>query len=231
MRHSRSKQHKNDAQMNWVLVGLLAPGLVILVLAVRGRIADAQRQTVLNDQTLDIAAQALDARDSYTASHSTRVSELAGRLGEHLELDERGVDLLRTAGSLHDLGMIGVRDDVLTKAGPPSEEEWEVIRRHPDIGADMLALHSALAEIAPLVRHHHERWDGTGYPAGLKGTDIPLGARIIAVAESLDAITHYRVYRPNHLTDLEAIRDISKHSGSWYDPAVVDALRALYRLN
>jgi Response regulator containing a CheY-like receiver domain and an HD-GYP domain len=190
-----------------------------------------QRARAVVAQTLDIAAQALDARDPDTASHSTRVSELAGRLGEHLELEEREVEHLRTAGSLHDLGMIGVRDTVLFKAGPLSEEEWEVIRRHPDIGADMLAQHSALAEIVPVVRHHHERWDGTGYPAGLKGTDIPLGARIIAVADSLDEITHDRVYRPNHLTDLEAIQDISEHSGSWYDPAVVDALRALYRLN
>jgi hypothetical protein len=117
---------------------VVAPGLFGFVLAVRSTIADVQRQTVLKDQTLDLAAQALDARDRYTESHSIRVSELAGRLGEHLELGDREVELIRTAGSLHDLGKIGVRDDILNKPGPLSEEEWEIMRRHPDIGADMI---------------------------------------------------------------------------------------------
>ena len=136
---------------------IMAPGLFGFVLAVRGNVADAQRQALLKDQTLDLAAQALDARDRYTESHSIRVSELAGQLGEQLELGDRECDLIRTAGALHDLGKIGVRDDILNKPGPLSEEEWEIMRRHPDIGADMIAQHSALAEVAPIVRHHHER--------------------------------------------------------------------------
>ena len=108
------------------LVGyIMAPGLFGFVLAVRGGFGNAQRQTVLKDQTLDLAAQALDARDRYTESHSIRVSELAARLGEHLELGDRECELIRTAGSLHDLGKIGVRDDILNKPGPLSEEEWE----------------------------------------------------------------------------------------------------------
>jgi putative nucleotidyltransferase with HDIG domain len=209
---------------------IMAPGLFGFVLAVRGNVADAQRQTLLKDQTLDLAAQALDARDRYTESHSIRVSELSGRLGEHLELGDRECELIRTAGSLHDLGKIGIRDDILNKPGPLNEDEWEIMRRHPDIGADMIAQHSALAEVAPIVRHHHERWDGSGYPAGLKGDVIPFGARIMAVADSFDTITGVRLYRPSLMTPIEGVEDISRRASHWYDPNVVDALRELHGL-
>src|SRR3989441_371224 len=192
--------------------------------------APAQRQGELKNQTLDLAAQALDARDRYTESHSIRVSELAGSLGEQLELGDRECELIRTAGSLHDLGKIGVRDDILNKPGPLTEDEWEIMRRHPDIGADMIAQHSALAEVAPLVRHHHERWDGTGYPAGLTGDVIPFGARILAVADSFDTITGPRLYRQSLMTPLEGVEDISRRADHWYDPNVVDALRELHGL-
>jgi putative nucleotidyltransferase with HDIG domain len=209
---------------------IMAPGLFGFVLAVRGNVADAQRQTLLKDQTLELAAQALDARDRYTESHSIRVADLAGRLGEQLELGDREVELIRTAGSLHDLGKIGVRDDILNKPGPLSEEEWEIMRRHPDIGADMIAQHSALAEVAPLVRHHHERWDGSGYPAGLGGDVIPFGARILSVADSFDTITGARLYRRSAMTPIEGVEDISRRASHWYDPNVVDALRELHGL-
>jgi putative nucleotidyltransferase with HDIG domain len=209
---------------------VMAPGLFGFVLAVRANVADAQRQTQLKEQTLDLAAQALDARDRYTESHSIRVSELAGKLGEHLELGDRECELIRTAGSLHDLGKIGVRDDILNKPGPLTEEEWDIMRRHPDIGADMIAQHSALAEVAPLVRHHHERWDGTGYPAGLKGDVIPFGARILSVADSFDTITGPRLYRRSLMTPIEGVEDISHRASHWYDPNVVNALRELHGL-
>jgi putative nucleotidyltransferase with HDIG domain len=214
---------------NWVGY-IMAPGLFGFVLATRGNVADAQRQSELKEQTLDLAAQALDARDRYTESHSIRVSELSSRLGEQLELGDRECELIRTAGSLHDLGKIGVRDDILNKPGPLTEEEWEIMRRHPDIGADMIAQHSALAEVAPLVRHHHERWDGSGYPAGLKGDVIPFGARILAVADSFDTITGPRLYRQSLMTPLEGVEDISRRADHWYDPNVVDALRELHGL-
>jgi putative nucleotidyltransferase with HDIG domain len=209
---------------------VMAPGLFGFVLAVRGNVADAQRQTLLKDQTLELAAQALDARDRYTESHSIRVAELAGRLGEQLELGDREVELIRTAGSLHDLGKIGVRDDILNKPGPLTEEEWEIMRRHPDIGADMIAQHSALQEVAPLVRHHHERWDGSGYPASLKGDVIPFGARILSVADSFDTITGARLYRRSVMTPIEGVEDISRRASQWYDPNVVDALRQIHGL-
>lgn len=209
---------------------VMAPVLFGFVLAIRGNVADAQRQSELKDQTLDLAAQALDARDRYTESHSIRVSELAGRMGEQLELGDIECELIRTAGSLHDLGKIGVRDDILNKPGPLTEEEWDVMRRHPDIGADMIAQHSALTQVAPLVRHHHERWDGTGYPAGLKGEVIPFGARILSVADSFDTITGPRLYRQSLMTPIEGVEDISRRASHWYDPNVVDALRELHGL-
>jgi putative nucleotidyltransferase with HDIG domain len=208
----------------------MAPGLFGFVLAVRGNVADAQRQSVLKEQTLELAAQALDARDKYTESHSIRVAELAGRLGERLELGDRQVELIRTAAALHDLGKIGVPDGILNKPGPLTEEEWEIMRQHPDIGAEMIAQHSALAEVAPVVRHHHERWDGTGYPAGLRGDVIPFGARILTVADSYDTITGTRLYRPSLMTPIEGVEDISRRANQWYDPNVVDALRELHGL-
>jgi response regulator RpfG family c-di-GMP phosphodiesterase len=183
----------------------------------------------LKEVTIELAAQALDARDRAIASHCARVAELAARLTQQFDLGRRYVELIRMAGKLHDLGMIGVRNDILNKPGPLSEDEWEIMRRHPDIGADMIQWHPALAAATPLVRHHHERWDGSGYPAGLKGDVVPMGARIIAVAESFDFITNKWRYRANPLTAVDAIGDIREHSGSWYDPAVVDALLALYR--
>lgn len=209
---------------------VLSLGLLGFVFSVRANMADAQQQAVARIQTLELAAQALDARDRYTESHSMRVADLAARLGSQLELTGSEVELLRTAGNLHDLGKIGVRDSILNKAGPLTPDEWEEMRRHPDIGADMIERHTALAAAAPFVRYHHERWDGTGYPAGIAREAIPLGARILAVADSFDTITADRIYRRSHMTALEGVQDISSRSSRWYDPAVVDALRALHSL-
>ena len=214
----------------WPFGFIMAPGLFGFLIAIRRNVADAQRQTEVKDQTLHLAAQALDARDRYTEDHSVQVSELAGRLGDHLDLGNMECELLRTAGSLHDLGKIGVRDDILNKPGPLTETEWEIMQKHPTIGAEMIEKHSALKEAAPLVRHHHERWDGTGYPSGLKGDTIPLGARILSVADSFDTITGPRVYRQSKMTLIEGVEDISRRSGHWYDPNVVDALREIYGL-
>ena len=179
----------------------------------------------LKEATLDLASQALEARDPVIAKHSARVAELAARLAQQLDLDKRSVRLIHTAGRLHDLGMIGIRDSLLNKPGPLREDEWEVMRRHPDIAADMIAWHRALAEVTPMVRHHHERWDRTGYPAGLGGEVIPIGSRIVAVAEAFDTITTKRIYRPTALSSEDAVRDISERSETWYDPTVVEALR------
>jgi len=187
----------------------------------------AKELEVLKEASVELAVQALEARDQLIARHSARAADLATRLAQHLDLDAGCVELMRMAAMLHDLGMIGVRDDILHKPGPLDEDEWEIMRRHPDIGADLIAWHPALAPATPLVRHHHECWDGSGYPAGLRGDVIPMGARILAVAEAFDTITNRRIYRADPLSADDAIRDISERSGSWYDPSVVGALRAL----
>lgn len=208
----------------------MAPGLFGFLVAVRGNVADAQRQSEARQQTLELAAQALDARDPYTESHSARVAQLAVKLGETLQLGGRMCDQLRTAGTLHDLGKIGIRDHILNKADSLTADEWVEMKKHPDIGADMIKKHSALAPIAPLVRHHHERWDGSGYPARLVATEIPFGARILAVADTYDTITTARVYRNSAMSPREAVEHISGHYARWYDPAVVNALRIIHGL-
>ena len=209
---------------------LMAPGLLGFLLIVRDNVSASQKQFEARLQTLELAAQALDARDPYTESHSQRVAELAVRLGEAMKLSPLMVDSLKTAGSLHDLGKIGIRDHILHKTGKLTDEEWEIMKMHPDLGADMIARHSELAPLAPMVRHHHERWNGTGYPANLAGDAIPLGARIIAVADSYDTITGVRLYRQTYMTPIEAVADIAARSGEWYDPDVVNALRLLHGL-
>lgn len=205
-------------------------GFLGILIAIRSNMADAQRQEVERVQTLELLAQALDARDPLTELHSQRVSEMAMRLGEVLELRPIDVERLRIAGLLHDIGKIGVRDSILKKSTGLTSEEWAEMRSHADRGADMIAKHSALVPIAPWVRYHHERMDGSGYPEGKVGDDIPLGARIIAVADSYDTITGARVYRPSTLTPREAVLDISRSSGQWYDPEVVNALRGLHKM-
>jgi uncharacterized membrane protein YhaH (DUF805 family) len=207
----------------WMGIGFLG-----ILVAVRANMADANRHEEMKTQTLELAAQALDARDSYTESHSVRVADLAGRLGEAMGLGPREIDNLHLAGSLHDLGKIGIRDSVLNKSGPLTNEEWELMKTHPDIGADMVAKHSALAHVAPMIRHHHERWDGRGYPHQLQAREIPQGARILAVADSFDTITSPRHYRTGVMTTQEAVVDIASRAEVWYDPAVVHALQRVY---
>jgi putative nucleotidyltransferase with HDIG domain len=208
----------------------LMPALLGTLVAVRNNIAYAQNERETRLQALQLAAQALDARDPFTESHSLRVSELAVALGRELDLGGKVLEHLANAGHLHDLGKIGIRDEILNKRGPLSPEEWEIMRAHSNIGANMIAKYGAFADIVPMVRHHHERWDGSGYPTGLAGHKIPLGARILAVADSFDTITEARLYRLTKLSPAEAVRDITRRSGSWYDPVVVDALRHLHGL-
>jgi len=207
---------------------LMGIGLLGLLMAVRSNMADAQRQQVERIQTLELLAQALDARDPMTELHSQRVSDLASRLAEALGMSTLEIERMRVAGLLHDIGKIGVPDAVLKKAGQLDAAEWDAMRRHADLGAEMIARHSALEPIAPWVRTHHERWNGSGYPRQLSGEKIPLGGRILAVADSYDTITGPRVYRPSVLSPLEAVAEVSRSTGVLYDPVVVDALRKLH---
>lgn len=165
---------------------------------------------------------AMDARDAYTARHSERVADMVLVLAAALGLDETSTTLLHIVAHLHDIGKIAVPDAVLRKAGPLTQNEWEEMRRHPVTGYEILRKVEDFQHIAVLVRHHHERWDGRGYPDGLSGTDIPLGSRILAVADSIDAMMSSRSYRPA-MTSAACRREIERNSGIMYDPRVAAA--------
>jgi putative nucleotidyltransferase with HDIG domain len=164
-------------------------------------------------------AKAVDARDTYTGSHSTRVAELAAWIAAHLGLGAEQVELARLAGSLHDLGKLAIPEEILRKPGPLTPPERLVLERHSQIGFRMLES-LGVEPIAHWVLHHHERWDGMGYPDGLSGTGIPLGARIIFVADAYDAMTSHRAYR-GRLTTQEAVAELERCAGSQFDPEIV----------
>ena len=170
-------------------------------------------------------AAALDARDPYTAGHSERVSDLSLQIGQQMQLSEAELDVLRLGALLHDIGKIGISDAVLRKPAQLTPAEFEQIKRHPALGARILRPVPFLAPHLSIVELHHERPDGTGYPFGLRGTDIPLAARIVHVADAFDAMTSARAYRPARGA-LEAIAELQRHSGTHFDPASVDALIA-----
>jgi diguanylate cyclase (GGDEF)-like protein/putative nucleotidyltransferase with HDIG domain len=166
-------------------------------------------------------AKAVDARDAYTGSHSERVSELAERIARRLGIAESQIELTRLAASLHDLGKLAVPEEILRKPAALSDSERLVLERHPQIGFHMLES-LGVEPVAEWVLHHHERWDGGGYPDGLRGDEIPLGARIIFVADAFDAMTSERVYR-RPLSTRDALAELERCAGSQFDPAVVDA--------
>ncbi|HYA07968.1 MAG TPA: HD-GYP domain-containing protein, partial [Gaiellaceae bacterium] len=166
-------------------------------------------------------ARAVDARDTYAGSHSERVGELAARIARRLGCEETEVELTRLAGSLHDLGKLAIPEEILRKPGALDESERLVLQHHPQIGHRMLAS-LGVEPVADWVLHHHERWDGAGYPDRLCGEEIPLGARIIFVADAWDAMTSEHVYR-KPLSEREAIAELERCAGSQFDPEVVDA--------
>lgn len=170
---------------------------------------------------------AVDARDSYTRSHSMNVAVHAEAIAVRLGLPDGQVAAVRQAALLHDVGKIGVPDAILTKPGRLTEEEFEAIRRHPQIALDILANLSFLGEELAFILHHHERFDGRGYPCGLSGERIPIGARILAVADSLDTMFSPRTYKPAY--SLDHVRaELIAESGRQFDPRIVGvALRWL----
>jgi HD-GYP domain-containing protein (c-di-GMP phosphodiesterase class II) len=177
--------------------------------------------------TVKALAQAVDAKDSYTAGHSSRVTLYAVIIGEELALPEGEQRQLRMAGLLHDVGKIGIRDSVLSKPGQLTDEEFAVMKTHPAVGEGILKQVPQLAGVLPGVVSHHERFDGRGYPRGLKGEEIPLLGRVIGVADAFDAMTSDRVYRPR-LSDEVALGELKKHSGTQFDSRVVKAFLAAY---
>lgn len=173
-------------------------------------------------ETVFAFAEAIGARDYYTMGHSEKVAEYARMLAEYMGLDEKMVEMAYLCGIVHDVGKIGIPEDILNKPGRLTEEEYNIIKKHVEKGIDILACISWLEEIIPVIRAHHERYDGTGYPEQLKGDEIPLLGRIIAVADAFDAMTSDRSYR--RALPLEvAVEELKKNAGRQFDPAVVRA--------
>jgi len=170
-------------------------------------------------------AAALDARDPYTAGHSERVSTLSVMMGRVMNLPPKEIEVLRLGALLHDIGKIGVSDQILRKNGPLTTEEFEQIKRHPALGARILRQVPFLASHLPIVELHHERPDGRGYPFGLRGEDIPLAARIVHVADAFDAMTSARAYRAARGSS-EAFAELQRFSGTQFDSVCVEALLA-----
>ena len=175
-------------------------------------------------------AAALEAKDDYTADHAESIAKLAVQVGEELGMDPRALRDLRYGAIFHDIGKIAVPDAILHKPGRLTDDEFEVVKRHPVTGEQILAPVPFLAEVRRIVRHDHERWDGTGYPDGLRGPEIPIGARIVLVVDAFHAITSNRPYRQG-LPESEARRRLREGAGTQFDPDVVEAfLRVLDRV-
>jgi putative nucleotidyltransferase with HDIG domain len=182
-------------------------------------------------RTIKTLAQAIDARDHYTHSHSEKVARIAVAVAEEMHLFAKDVELIQDACELHDLGKIGIQDGILTKSGELNPAEWEVMKRHPVTGAQILEPLTFLHGVVDLVLQHHEHYDGSGYPKGLKKDEILLGARIIHLADAYEAMTSARAYRKTPLSKEEAIAEIKMNSGKQFDPNVVEAfLRVIERL-
>ncbi|MBS4026139.1 MAG: HD domain-containing protein [Clostridia bacterium] len=183
------------------------------------QLMEEQRKIYL--KFISSAAKAIEAKDRYTHGHTERVSEYAVKIARQLELDMTTLENVRVAAALHDIGKIGLQDDILLKPSSLTKDEFNMVKQHPVIGADILAPLQLHELVLDGVKHHHERWDGTGYPDGKSGHEISVVARIIAVADAFDAMTYSRSYR-KALSLEAAIDEINKCTGSQFDPEVVN---------
>jgi len=172
-------------------------------------------------ETIEILRYTVEAKDSYTKGHSDRVSEYSQLIGKKLELSEADLKMLKIGGLFHDIGKIGIPDSILLKNTKLDDNEYSEIKNHPAIGAHILSNASVFTDIIPIVKHHHERYDGNGYPSKLKGNDIPYLARIAAVADAFDAMTSRRSYRDCLSLDI-AKSEILKNRGTQFDPEIAD---------
>lgn len=177
-------------------------------------------------EAMESLAAAVDARDTYTAGHSRRVQEIAVAIGRQLELEEPELESVSFAALFHDVGKLGVPDAILLKSGPLNEDEWWIVRRHAEEGERIIAHLGFLADATPAIRHHHEHWDGSGYPDGLRGTEIPIGARILHVADAFDSMVSERVYR-SAMSVSEALLELRMQRGAQFCPSCVLALETV----
>ena len=177
--------------------------------------------------TIYALAATVDAKDHYTYGHSKKVAKYATQIAEALGYSDERVATLRAAALLHDIGKIGISDRLLVKTGPLTEEDWEPIRAHPKLGVAILKHVESLSGCLAAIQYHHERYDGNGYPAGLKGDNIPLDARIMGVADSYDAMTSLRPYRQGKMTHEQAVEELKRCAGTQFDPKIVEVFVSL----
>jgi HD-GYP domain-containing protein (c-di-GMP phosphodiesterase class II) len=177
--------------------------------------------------TVEALANALEANDEYTSSHARWITDLAVKVGRGLGLDPKSLKRLELGALFHDIGKIGIPSEILRKPGPLTDDEFEIVKEHPELGERILAPIDRLADVRPIVRACHERWDGLGYPDGKAGDAIPVEARIVLVCDAFHAMVTDRPYR-NRLPATEAVRRVRESSGSQFDPAVVEAFVALF---
>ncbi len=180
-------------------------------------------------EILDLLGRAAEYRDDMTGQHTQRVGWLSGKIAAYMNLPEHQVEMIRMAAPLHDIGKIGIPDAVLLKPGRFEEAEFEVMKTHTVIGHRILegTSFSVLQLAGIIAKYHHEKWDGTGYPEGLKGEQIPLPARIVALADFYDALTHERPYK-RAWTPLETLEEVQRQRGKHFDPLVADAFHELF---
>jgi putative nucleotidyltransferase with HDIG domain len=179
-------------------------------------------------ETLASLANALEEKDAYTHDHTQEVVALAVEVGRALKLDDAELDLVELGALFHDIGKIRIPESILNKPGPLDDAEWGIMRSHTIAGEAILAPITSLREVLPIVRSSHERWDGRGYPDGLSGQAIPVGARIVSVCDAFRAMTERRPYR-NPLTEREAVRELRRNAGTQFDPQCVGALLQVLR--
>jgi cyclic di-GMP phosphodiesterase len=194
------------------------------------RSAEARRERAklerLSIATLEALVNALEAKDTYSRGHSARVADLGASVAAEMGASDDEVETVRAAGRLHDIGKIGIHETVLNKEGPLTPEEYAHVKAHVTIGSQILAPLAHLGEVIPFVRHHHEQWDGHGYPDGLSGEAIPLGARILCAAEIYDALTTARPYQEK-MTPEKAVERMHQLAGRVLDPKVLQAMVAV----
>jgi len=188
------------------------------------RAAEENRQFFLD--SIRMITSTVDAKDPAGKGHSGRVADYSVAIARHLKLPDEEVEKIRTGAELHDVGLSGIEDRILKKPSALTEEESEIMKRHTIIGYEMVRQIKQLNGILPIIRWHHERLDGKGYPDGLSGEEIPLSVRIVAVAEAFDTITSDRPYRPSRPFS-EARDELVRHSGTQFDPIVVEALLSI----
>jgi HD-GYP domain-containing protein (c-di-GMP phosphodiesterase class II) len=205
-------------------VGLWAAAMFILpVYLARFAFSKYAETRELFFGTVSALSQAIDAKDGFTRGHADRVSRIAGAIAREVGLPEKQIEHIELAGLLHDIGKIGVEDRILMKPQRLDSDEQELMRRHPIYGASILSPSEALRPLVPMVLHHHENFDGSGYPEGLRGEEIPMGSRIIIVADAYEAMTSDRIYRKAIGHD-RAMEQLTRYKGVQFDPSIVRAL-------